>query len=286
MATNEHYLFTTLEEICRKPEPFERYTAPELWTNQHTSHRMLQYHLDDTVDAASRRRPFIARSVAWLVERFKVGTGFSIADFGCGPGLYATPLAERGASVTGIDFSGNSLRYAREVAAEKGLRIEYVEANYLDFDTDKRFDLIIMIMCDYCALSPEQRNLLLSSFLRFLKPGGKLLFDVYTLRGFEERRESAQLAFNHLDGFWSPNDYYCFVNQFKYDDVKVALDKYTIVDESGLRVVYNWLQYFSPESLSGELTAGGFAVDDFYANVAGDSFTETCTEMAVVATAR
>jgi len=81
-----------------------------------------------------------------------------IADFGCGPGLYTTRLAERGAIVTGIDFSENSLRHAKQVADEKGLDITYVLRNYLDFDTTDRFDLIIMIMCDYCALSPGQRN--------------------------------------------------------------------------------------------------------------------------------
>jgi 2-polyprenyl-3-methyl-5-hydroxy-6-metoxy-1,4-benzoquinol methylase len=34
-----------------------------------------------------------------------------IADFGCGPGLYTEKLAERGATVTGIDFSENSIRH-------------------------------------------------------------------------------------------------------------------------------------------------------------------------------
>ncbi len=44
-----------------------------------------------------------------------------IADFGCGPGLYATRLAQRQATVTGIDFSKRSIQYAQEVATREGL---------------------------------------------------------------------------------------------------------------------------------------------------------------------
>ena len=95
------------------------------------------------------------RSVEWIVSRFGDDPVKTIADFGCGPGQYTTRLAQRGFHVTGIDFSENSLQYARKVAAEQGLTIDYHLANYLEFDTGDRFDLIIMISCDYCALSPE-----------------------------------------------------------------------------------------------------------------------------------
>ena len=57
-----------------------------------------------------------------------------IADFGCGPGLYTAKLAQRGVIVTGIDFSETSIKYAKKVAAEKGLKINYVLANYFDFE--------------------------------------------------------------------------------------------------------------------------------------------------------
>lgn len=39
------------------------------------------------------------------------------------------------------------------------------------------------------------------------------------------------------------------MNIFKYDDAKVVLDKYTIVEENRTCEVYNWLQYFDPERL-------------------------------------
>lgn len=176
---------------------------------------MLNYHLNEAIDVSSRKLNFIERSVEWIVSHFGVNKNTEIADFGCGPGLYTTRLAERDASVTGIDFSENSLEHAIQVAVQKGLRVNYVHTNYLDFETTQRFDLIMMIMCDFCALSPEQRKIMLSKFYALLKPGGSVLLDVYSLNSFNQKEESATYELNQLNRFWSPEDYYCFVNTFK-----------------------------------------------------------------------
>ena len=276
-------MFKELKEINSRPAPFEFYTADELWANEHTAQQMLQYHLNEAIDVSSRNIQFIDRSVEWIVSRFGINDISEVADFGCGPGLYAKRIAERGAKVTGIDFSENSLRYAKGVASQEGLDIDYIHANYLDFETTKKFDLIIMIMCDFCALSPAQRKTLLAKFASFLKPGGAVLLDVYSLNVFNQKEESATYELNQLNGFWSPEDYYCFVNIFKYEEEKVILDKYTIIEESRTRVVYNWLQHFSKDSLQDEFTANGFRVEEIYSDVAGTPFSPDSTEIAFVA---
>ena len=276
-------MFKELEEINSRPAPFQFYTAKELWTNEHTAKKMLEYHLNESIDASSRNKSFIERSVKWIVSRYKVDKYTDIADFGCGPGLYTMMLAERGAIVTGIDFSENSLNYARQVATEKGLKINYVLTNYLDFETTNNFDVIIMIMCDFCALSPEQRKILLSKINTLLKPNGSVLLDVYSLNAFNQREESVIYELNQLNGFWSPEDYYCFVNTFKYDNEKVILDKYTIIEKARTQTVYNWLQYFSPESLRKEFEENGFKIEELYSDVSGKAFTPKSSEIAIVA---
>lgn len=276
-------MFDKLKEINARPRPFQEYTAAELWTNEHISKKMLEYHLNDAIDAASRNRPFINRSVEWIVSRFGVTGETAIADFGCGPGLYATALAEQGAKVTGIDFSRNSIDYARNMAISKGLSIEYVVANYLEYETDRRFDLIIMIMCDFCALSPEQRATMLTKFRELLKPGGVLLLDVYSLKAFDKREESITYERNQMNGFWSDEDYYCFVNVFKYDKEKVILDKYTIFEQSRERRIFNWLQHYDADSLKREFNRNGLTIKDMYSNVAGDPFAPESEEFAVAA---
>jgi len=276
-------LFKELKEINSRPTPFQFYTADELWTDEHTSKQMLEYHLNESIDASSRNKSFIERSVEWIVSHFEVDKNTEIADFGCGPGLYTTMLAEQGAMVTGIDFSENSLKYAKQIAADKGLKTNYILTNYLEFETANRFDLITMIMCDFCALNPEQRKKMLSKFNSLLKPGGSVLLDVYSLNTFNQKEESATYELNQLNGFWSQENYYCFVNTFKYEKEKVILDKHTIIEESRKRVVYNWLQCYSKDSIRNEFEENGFKVEELYSDVAGKAFTSESTEIAIVA---
>jgi len=276
-------MFTELEGINSRPEPFQYYTAEELWTDEHTSGKMLEYHLNDFVDASSRNKKFIDRSVKWIVSNFGMDNKTNVIDFGCGPGLYTTRLSEQGAKVTGIDFSKRSIEYARKTAQKRNLEIDYVLQNYLTYETDKRFDLITMIMCDYCALSLNQRKELLQKFYSLLKPDGSVLLDVYSFKSFNQKEESATYELNQLNGFWSSEDYYCFVNTFKYEKEKVILDKYTIVEKNRTRVVYNWLQYFSQESLKTEFERSNFIIENIYSDVAGSQFDPISGEMAIIA---
>jgi len=277
-------MFEELERINAKPEPFEFYTASDLWTDEHTSVQMLSFHLNESNDVSSRNAEFINRSEAWIASKFNIGVDTKIADFGCGPGLYTTRLAKRLANVTGIDFSSRSIEYAKAVATREQLNISYVEQNYLDFETQERFDLVLMIMCDFCALNSSQRKEILGIFHRILKPSGSVLLDVYSLAAFDQRKEAVTYEVNLLNGFWSPNKYYGFLNTFKYDEEKVALDKYTIIESERTRTVYNWLQYFTPKDLEVELRDSGFSVEGLFSDVMGTPYNRSSSEFAVIAT--
>jgi SAM-dependent methyltransferase len=279
----ETSVFDKLEEINSRPAPFQFYTADELWTDEYTSMKMLEYHMNENIDLSSRNKDFIDRSVKWIISHFGIDTNTSIADFGCGPGLYTTPFAENNADVTGIDFSARSIQYARKIADQKGLDINYYQHNYLEFETEKQFDLITMIFCDFCALSPLQRKILLAKFHTLLKTGGSVLLDVHSLNTFNSKDEIATYERNQLDNFWSPENYYGFLNVFKYDKEKVTLDKYTIIEEARTRIIYNWLQYFSQDSLREEFEENGFEAEEFYSDVAGSSFSPESPDIAIIA---
>ncbi|KAA3663731.1 MAG: class I SAM-dependent methyltransferase [Chloroflexi bacterium] len=276
-------MFETVKKINQRPEPFSVYTADELWTDSHTAEQMLAYHLDQSTDAASRKLDFIEKSVDWIVAKFNLNSDSKICDFGCGPGLYTSRFAEIGASVTGIDFSENSLRYARETAVNKNLNVTYILQNYLTFKSDQKFDLITMIWCDYCALSPAQRSSLLHKFHGLLEDNGRLVLDVFSLEAFAQREEISTYEHMLQNGFWSGNDYYGFLNTFKYDLEKVVLDKYTLFEATRTREIYNWLQYFSMDVLKAEFEAQGFYIDERYSDIAGTPYEEGALETAVVA---
>jgi len=275
-------LFSTLESIFERPMPYSAYTAEELWTNPHTSQQMLEYHLNSDIEAASRNREFIKRSSNWITQHFGCNEETHIADFGCGPGFYTDHFARTSDQVTGIDFSRNSLDYAERTVNADSKRVDFVYSNYLEYVPEHPLDLITMIMCDFCALSPEQRKKLLSIFTASLAPGGSILLDVYSLAAFAKRTEQQCCEPNQLNGFWSANPYYGFLNTFKYEKEKVMLDKYTIVEAKQTKTVYNWLQYFSVETLNAELMENGLKIIEVFSNVAGDPYNESADEFAVV----
>lgn len=275
--------FQALNEINRVPEPYEALTTELLWTDEYVSARMLEFHLDGSVDLSSRKTDFIDRSAAWLAERFDLGPGRKICDFGCGPGLYTSRLARLGAKVTGVDFSPRSIDHARRTAREEGLEIDYHLRNYLEFDAPGRFDLITMIFCDFCALSPEQRRQLTALWSRLLAPGGAVVLDVHSLNQFDLFQESATYQYHPADGFWAAGPYYEFLNAIKYEELGLALFKYTIVEAERERVVYNWLQCFNPQSLDRELNPAGLKVCELYDNVAGEPYSGAAPDLGVVA---
>jgi SAM-dependent methyltransferase len=275
-------VFQELQQINHRPRPFEFYTAADLWTDEHTSKQMLRHHLEDN-DIASRRASFIDRSVEWIAARFVISSDTQICDFGCGPGLYTTRLARRGAQVTGIDFSPRSIAYARQVAEQEGLSIRYVQQNYLAFQTEQRYDLVTMITCDFCALSPAQRRQILTKFVRFLKPGGHVLLDAYLPGAFADLEETAHYAPHPQGGFWSAEPYYEFVNTYKYEQEQVTLAQHTIVEAARTRTICNWLAWFEPEQLKAECAACGLEVLELYADVVGSAYDAQAAEFAVVA---
>ena len=276
-------MFKELEEINSSPAPFQFYTADTLWTDNHISKKMLESDLNEDIEVSIQNREFINHSVDWIVTHFGIEKNRRVADFGCGMGTYATQLAEKGADVTGIDFSETFIQHAKEVAKQKEMDINYVLQDSLEFETEERFDLITLLLCDFCALSPSQRKTMLKKFYKFLKPDGSVLIDVYSLNAFNQREEAETYEHSRLNGFWSPENYYCFQNMFKYDEEKVVLDKYTIIEEKRTRVVYNWLQYYSEDSLRKEFEENGFKVEGFYSDVTGTTTSPESLEIVIIA---
>jgi 2-polyprenyl-3-methyl-5-hydroxy-6-metoxy-1,4-benzoquinol methylase len=166
-----------LQRLCEQPQPFAP-GAELFWDDPYIAQQMLAAHLDPATDAASREPHTIDRTVAWLISYLDLCPGTTVLDLGCGPGLYCERLARHGLTVTGIDYSHNSIAYATQHAASAGLAIDYVCGNYVDVPYPQQMDAILMIYGDLCVLAPEQRNQVLRKARGALRAGGHFVFDV------------------------------------------------------------------------------------------------------------
>lgn len=278
-------MFAQLAALNARPALYAATTTPELWSDPHISRKMLAAHLDPHLDLSSYRTAYVERAMAWMIDRFGIGEGTRVADFGCGPGLYTTRLACTGAEVTGLDLSTRSLAHARGLAAHENLPVRHLLRNYLTYREATRYDLIIMIMRDYCALAPDGRAALLRTVREHLAPGGSFVFDVDSAAAYAGVREQGSYAPSLMDGFWSDQPYFGFHNTFRYDRERVSLEKFEIVEAERTRVFFNWVRYFTPDELSAELADAGLTGVRVLGDLTGAPYDDRAPHFTVHVTA-
>jgi len=243
-------------EATKRPAVYSKGTA-QMWVDEYISDRLLEIHLNPDIDLASRKKTTIQKTVQWILSKV-VGDRLEILDLGCGPGLYAEELAQKGHVVTGMDFSANSIRYARESAGQKKLDITYLQQNYLDLQEENRYDLILMIFTDFGVLLPEEQKKLLASVHRALKPGGKFLFDVLN-ENFPVNKDGSRSWESAANGFWRAGPYLVLSESMYYKEQEVTLTQHVVVDESRKVEVYRfWIHTFSPAALEELLSMYNF----------------------------
>jgi len=95
-----------------------------------------------------------------------------------GEGRNSVWLGEQGFQPTAVDFSAVGLEKARNLAAERGMAIETVQADLTDWEWPRdAYDGVVSI---FCHLPPEQRRPVHRAMLAALRPGGRILLEAYT----------------------------------------------------------------------------------------------------------
>jgi len=270
-----------LQQLQQRPAPFTP-GEPLFWNDPHISKQMLASHLNSHTDGASRRPETIDRSVAWLVEALDLHPDDAVLDLGCGPGLYATRLAERGLQVTGVDYSQRSIDYATEYAREHNLDITYRYQDYLTLHDGLQYDAALLIYGDFCALAPEQRSLLLQNAHRALNAGGYFALDVTTRE--HRKRHGAHCTWYAVEsGFWKPGPHLVLEQGFDYPEESIYLDQYIVIEADATLCVYrNWFQDYTRETIAAELETGGFTVQSLWSDLTGTPYTEGSDWIGIV----
>jgi SAM-dependent methyltransferase len=263
-----------LLEIIKHPLLYEKGNA-SMWEDDHISRHLLALHLDQDCDAASRKRTTIEKTVRWI-EAHLDNREQSILDLGCGPGLYCELLSRRGHRVTGVDFSRRSIAYAKQSAGKKGLNIEYLHQDYLGLSFEDRFDLVIMIFCDFDVLVPGDRTRLLDMIRRALKPGGLFIFDTLNQHAPLKMNVPGRSWEAAESGFWRAVPYLALEENIHYQDANVILQQHVVCSDPDTPAVYRfWTHYYPQEILESILKDGGFSLAETVENLLPDDGTET-----------
>ena len=157
------------------PRPFDP-DAELDWSDPAFSRRLLAEHLDQAHDGASRRRTLIARHVTRL-RQLLPDPPAHLLDAGCGPGLYAVPLAGLGYRVDGIDVGPAVIRHARKEARANGVaRLTHFEVGDVrNLPAEPRYDAILLIYYVLENLTALRQASALRRLAASLSPGGRLI---------------------------------------------------------------------------------------------------------------
>lgn len=113
------------------------------------------------------------RAVVTALMVANLPPGAEVLDAGCGWGLSSEAMAFSGARVTALDINPLFVELVRTRAARLGLPIDAVQAEFDQYRTDKRFDLLLFYECLHHSVKPWET---LAHLGQFVKPGGKVVF--------------------------------------------------------------------------------------------------------------
>ena len=116
-----------------------------------------------------------SQSVPALLDAAGVAAGVRVLDLACGPGHIAAAAAQRGAQVTGVDFSPQMLAQARRRYPDIAFQAGDAEALPL---ADASVDAVVMGYALFHFARPERA---LAECARVLRPGGRVAFTAWAL---------------------------------------------------------------------------------------------------------
>ena len=116
------------------------------------------------------------------IEKAELGpvAGLSICHLQCHIGLDTLSLAHRGAIVTGLDFSAESLRIARDLSARTGIAAQFVQADVLDAAATLKTSYDMVFTTRGVLMWIEDLAQWAANCVNLLRPGGVLyLLDIH-----------------------------------------------------------------------------------------------------------
>ena len=257
-------LTETLWQLYRRPaQPTAWQNGGNLpWNDPAFSARMLREHLDESHSAASRTTPERAHQLAWLWAHLGLQPGSRVLDLTCGPGLYALALAERGCTVTGVDFSPAALGYARDRAAQTGVA---AACTFIEHDVRTvtvkagAYDAVLILYGQLAVFTREEAAALLRLAAHSLCTGGRICIELLDQEKVDKTHST--WWFTDDTGLWGDAPFLNLGERFWDAEAALSLERfYTIHLASGaLDEVLLCDQTYTTSEMTALLDAAGFA---------------------------
>lgn len=205
------------------------------WNEPAFSQRMLDNHLSQQHDWASRRLSVIQQQVKFITYLLKDKSA-RILDLGCGPGFYTQLLAEQGYQCVGVDFSPASIEYAKAQSEKKKLSIDYVLADIRDYQSDERFDLVMLTFGEFNVFSRADAEKILEKASSLLSSSGVLLVEVHSFDEVKRQGLMAPSWQRHETGLFSVQAHLLLQENAWDEAQKSAITHYYVINGESAEV--------------------------------------------------
>jgi SAM-dependent methyltransferase len=244
-------------DVRSKPLWGDDYKIP--WHEPEFSRRMLEEHLSQDHDLASRRQNLISEHVTWIHEAILNGKSSRVLDLGCGPGFYSERLATMGHTCRGIDISPASIDYAGQSSRHTD-RCDYILGNILDVDFGTEFDLVLLIYGEFNVFPRPDADVILEKSLAALKSDGQVLIEPHTFTAVKQTGATGNSWYASVRGLFSDQPHICLISNHWHEPEYVAESRYTVIDATSAEAVRyrNLLQGYTNEDYLGMLQSAGF----------------------------
>ncbi|WP_335918671.1 class I SAM-dependent methyltransferase [Shewanella algae] len=201
------------------------------WNDADFSQRMLENHLSQEHDWASRKLAVIERQVDWLCSQ--LAPGAKVLDLGCGPGFYTQLLAKRGFCCTGVDFSPASIAYAQQQAQAAGLDIDYQLLDVRSYRPAKKFDFIMMTFGELNVFSAADAKNLLKHCANWLMPNGKLVVEVHSFDEVKRQGQAEPSWQRHSQGLFLDAPHLLLTEHAWDEALQTSSTLFWVIEENG-----------------------------------------------------
>ncbi|MFW9943493.1 MAG: class I SAM-dependent methyltransferase [Candidatus Sifarchaeia archaeon] len=237
---------------------------------------------DNSIDWDAR----LKREMPFLLESLQRSGGSHVLDMACGTGRHSVEMAAHGMKVIGFDSSQTMIGFAKNLAQEREVTIDFHVADMMDFRStiDGPFDEVLCLG-NSLALLPSVKDLkrVVTSVYSVLQPGG---FFIVQVLNFQEILRTGFRFFPIRGGVTSKKEDVIFSRFYEHGESSHS----TLVACSFVKQNHEWVTSISTqpvlhtnlELMKEALESTGFSELEFFSDYSKNPFRSESSRNLVV----